>query len=280
MAVKILIDSSSDIDEKEATKLGIVMLPMQITFGVEEYFDGVDLLPDQFYEKLTTSKDLPKTAQITPYRFEEAFNDMTKDGDEVVAIILSSKLSGTFEAARQAAKGFEGKVFVLDSLSATVGERLLCQYALQLIEKGLSAKEVFEALENAKERICVMGVLETLEYLKKGGRISGAVAVLGTMLNLKPVVKLTDGEVKMAGKARGKKKGLEFLNGLIGENWIDFSMPYGILYTGLDKAPAEEYILEHPEIWQDGADTPLYVMGSTIGTHVGPGVIGVAYFAK
>lgn len=280
MAIKILTDSASDIGAQEAKELGIIMLPMRITFGTEEFFDGVDLLPKQFYEKLMKEKDLPKTAQITPYRFEEAFAEATNNGDEVVAIILSSKLSGTYDAACQAAKQFSGKVYVVDSLSATVGERLLCQYALQLVEKGLSAKDIYEVLNKAKEKLCVMGVLETLEYLKKGGRISSAVALIGNMLNLKPVVKVLDGEVKMAGKARGKRKGLDFLNGLIGEKWIDFSMPYGILYTGLDKNIAEEYVKANPAIWKDGENTPIYIMGSTIGAHIGPGVVGVAYFAE
>ncbi|MBR2903559.1 MAG: DegV family protein [Clostridia bacterium] len=125
-----------------------------------------------------------------------------------------------------------------------------------------------------------MAVLDTLEYLKKGGRISSVVALLGNMLNLKPIVKAVDGKVKMIGKTRGKRKGLEFMNNYIGEKWIDFSMPYGVFYTGLDESGAKVYVQNNPTIWQDGEKTPVYIMGSTIGTHVGPGAIGVAYFEK
>ena len=280
MAIKILTDSASDISAQEAKEMGIIMLPMRITFGTEEFYDGVDLSAKKFYEKLVENKDLPKTAQITPFRFEEAFAEATKNGDEVIAIILSSQLSGTYDAACQAAKLFEGKVYVLDTLSATVGERLLCQYALQLIDRGLTAKAIFEELNKMKDKLCVMAVLDTLEYLKKGGRISSVVALLGNMLNLRPIVKALDGKVKMIGKTRGKRKGLEFMNNYIGEKWIDFSMPYGVFYTGLDESGAKVYVQDNPTIWQDGEKTPVYIMGSTIGTHVGPGAIGVAYFEK
>lgn len=221
---------------------------------------------------------MPKTAQITPFRFEEAFQKATKNGDEVVAILISSKLSGTYEAAKMAAEKFGGKVFVVDSLSAAVGERLLCQYALRLIGEGKTAKEVFDELERVKTKLCVTGVLETLEYLKRGGRISGAVAFVGGVLNLKPVVRVVDGEVKMIGKTRGQKKGGEFINSIVKEAGIDFSMPYGVLWTGLDESIATKYIEDSAEIFEGRKDVPAYILGSTIGTHVGPGVFGVAFF--
>lgn len=281
MAIKLITDSASDINEAEAKEMGITMIPMIIGFGDEEFFDGVDLLPTQFYKRLIGGDMMPKTAQITPFRFEEAFAKATENGDEVIVILISSKLSGTCEAAKKAAEKFNGKVFVLDSYSATVGERLLVQYALRLIEKGVNAKEVFEELERAKEKLVVMGVLETLEYLKKGGRISGAVAFVGGVLNLKPIVKLVDGEVKMVGKARGQKKGGEWMNGLVKScGGIDFSMPYGALFTGLEESIAQKYIEESKEIWEGRNEVPAYVVGSTIGTHVGPGVFGLAFFEK
>lgn len=281
MAIKILTDSASDIDEREAKELGIIMIPMIVSFGDEEYYDGVNLSKEQFYEKLTSEKALPKTAQITPFRFEEAFQRATEKGDEVIAIVLSSKLSGTCDAAKQAAEKCKGKVFVVDSLSATVGERLLCQYALRLIEKGSSAKEIFDELERAKNKLCVMGVLETLEYLKKGGRISGAAAFVGGIFNLKPVVRVIDGKVKMIGKARGQKKGSELMNSVVRQGGgIDFSMPYGVLWTGTDRSVAEKYIEDSAEIRESHENIPAYIVGSTIGTHLGPGAFGIAYFEK
>ena len=172
MAVKIIIDSASDITAAEAEVMGIEMMPMSIQFGETEYQAGVNLSACEFYEKLAGAKELPKTSMINSYRFEEAFQRATKNGDEVLAIVLSSKLSGTYEAAKQAAAGFDGKVFVVDTLSAAAGERLLCLYALELIKQGKSAGQVFDELENAKHKLCVMAALETLEYLKKGGRIA------------------------------------------------------------------------------------------------------------
>lgn len=166
----------------------------------------------------------------------------------------------------------------MDSLSAAVGERLLCQYALRLIGVGKTAKEVFDELERVKTKLCVTGVLETLEYLKRGGRISGAVAFVGGVLNLKPVVRVVDGEVKMIGKTRGQKKGGEFINSIVKEAGIDFSMPYGLLWTGLDESIATKYIEDSAEIFEGRKDVPAYILGSTIGTHVGPGVFGVAFF--
>lgn len=278
MAIKLIVDSASDIGAQEAKEMGIEMIPMIIGFGDEEFYDGVDLTPKRFYEKLIGGKVMPKTAQITPFRFEEAFQKATKNGDEVIAILISSKLSGTYEAAKMAAEKFGGKVFVVDSLSAAVGERLLCQYALRLIGEGKTAKEVFDELERVKTKLCVMGVLETLEYLKRGGRISGAVAFVGGVLNLKPVVRVVDGEVKMIGKTRGQKKGGEFINSIVKEAGIDFSMPYGVLWTGLDESIATKYIEDSAEIFEGRKDVPAYILGSTIGTHVGPGVFGVAFF--
>ena len=147
MATKLLIDSASDINLDEANALGITLMPMVIQFGEEEYLDGVNLLPQDFYEKLVSIKDLPKTSQINSYRFEEVFEQLTANGDDVVAITISSKLSGTYNSALQASKKFEGKVFVVDSLNACIGERLLGLRAIELINEGKSAKDVAEELD-------------------------------------------------------------------------------------------------------------------------------------
>lgn len=167
MAIQLMVDSAADINQREAESLGIIMLPMVITFGEEEFYDGVNLLPQQFYERLIESDDLPKTSQISPYRFSEAFEKYTANGDELIVITISSKLSGTYEAAKKTAEAFNGKVWVVDSLNACIGERLLAFYALRLLKKGFSAKEIFDELNSAKKKINVMAVLGTLEYLKK-----------------------------------------------------------------------------------------------------------------
>lgn len=282
MAVKIVIDSASDIGKAEAEKLGIVMLPMMITFGEEDYYDGVDLLPTQFYEKLIESDELPKTSQVTAYRFEEEFARLTANGDEVVVITISSKLSGTYEGAKAAAEKFPGKAYAVDSLNAAIGERLLCEYALRLVGQGRSAKEIAEELDRVKGKINLMAVLGTLEYLKKGGRISKAVAFAGELLSLKPVVAVLDGEVKLVGKALGSKKGNNLLNRLVAEKGgIDFDMPYGVVWSGLDKSMLDKYVKDSAQLWEEHTDrVPEYNIGGTIGTHIGPGAIGVAFFGK
>lgn len=283
MAIKILIDSASDISKDEAKRLGIEVIPLVVSFGEKEYYDGETMLPSAFYDKLTTSKVFPKTSQITPYRFEEYFDRMTASGDEVIAITLSSKLSGTYESAKTAAERYNGKVHVVDSLSATVGERLLCQYALHLIDEGMSAIDVVSRLNEARCRIVVLGLLDTLTYLKRGGRISATVAFIGSMLSIKPVVSIVDGEVKMLGKARGYKKGCDLLNATIEKKGgINLDMPYGVIYSGNDESIALDYIQDSFARLNVSNDSDLhhYVIGSTIGTHLGPGVVGIAFFEK
>lgn len=280
--IKLIIDSAADIGKAEADKLGIVMLPMVIMIGDEEYYDGVDLSPAEFYEKLIESSVLPKTSQINPIRFEEEFEKHVKNGDELIVITISSKLSGTYKSAVEAAGKFGGKVHVVDSLNACIGERLLCEYALRLIKQGLSANEIVERLEEKKKKIKLMALLGTLEYLKKGGRISSTVAFVGEMISLKPVVGVIDGEVKLIGKALGSRKGNNLLNKLVSQSaGIDFSMPYGAIWSGLDSSLLDKYIQDSAALWQGDTDfLPKYQLGATIGTHIGPGAIGVAFFEK
>ena len=282
MAVKLVIDSASDISKKEADELGIHMISMSILFGDKTYMDGVDLSGRDFFEKLIESDELPTTSQINMFQFEECFSELTKDGSDVVAITLSSKLSGTYAGAVSAAGSFPGKVFVVDSLNASLGERILIQYAVRLLRDGASAEEMVEKLNEAKGRIKLMALLGTLEYLQKGGRISAVTAMSGAILQIKPVIAIMDGEVKMVGKAMGSKKGNNLLTQLIERSGgIDFKMPYATAYSGMDDSLLQKYIKDSSSIWKDEMDQiPSYCIGSTIGTHVGPGAIAVAFFAK
>ena len=280
--VKIMIDSAADIGKEEADKLGILMVPMIITIGEEDFYDGIDLNPTSFYEKLIESAVLPKTSLINAFRWEEAYKEHLGADDELIVITISSKLSGTYRSAVEAAEKFNGRVHVIDSMNAAVGERLLCEYALALAKNGLSATEIVAILEEKKDKIKVIALVGTLEYLKKGGRISPAVAFAGELVALKPVVGVVDGEVKVLGKAMGSKKGNNLLNKLIQEsNGIDFSMPYGTLWSGLSTALLDKYIEDSSALWANETDTmPRYPIGATIGTHVGPGAVGFAFFEK
>ena len=280
MAIKLIIDSSSDIGQTEAENMGITMLPMEITFGTETFFDGVNLAPRDFYEKLVETDELPKTSQITEYRFEEAFEKVINEGDRAICITLSSKLSSTFSNCEKAAKKFPGKAFAVDSLNAAIGERILIQYAMRLISENLPAEEIVEKLNAKKQQIKIMALIDTLKYLKKGGRISAMTAFAGELLGIKPVIAVVKGEVKLVGKAMGSKKGNNLLVQMINnEGKIDFSMPYAVAYSGLTDEYLKKYLKDSEALWKDGTDeVPSYIVGSTIGTHVGPGAVAVAYF--
>lgn len=282
MAVKLVVDSASDISKKEAEELGIHMISMSILFGDRTYMDGVDLSGKDFFEKLIESDELPTTSQINMFQFEECFSELTADGSDVVAITLSSKLSGTYAGAVSAAGSFPGKVFVVDSLNASLGERILIQHAVRLLRDGASAKEIVEKLNVARDRIKLMALLGTLEYLQKGGRISAVTAMSGAILQIKPVIAIMDGEVKMVGKAMGSKKGNNLLTQMIEKSGgIDFEMPYATAYSGMDDSLLQKYIKDSISLWEDDLDhIPSYCIGSTIGTHIGPGAIAVAFFAK
>ena len=282
MSVKLIIDSASDISKEEANKLGITMLPMEVRFGEDSYLDGENLMPKQFYEKLIESSELPKTSQVNPYSYEQEYEKLTANGDDVVVITISSKLSGTYRSAVSASKDYEGKVYVVDSLNACIGERLLCLYAIRLIEQGLSASQIADKLNEQKSKINVLAMLNTLKYLKKGGRSSAVTALAGEVFSIKPVVGIIGGEVKMVGKAMGSKKGNNLLTSLVEKKGgIDFDMPYGVVWSGMDETVLQKYVADSAHLWSNHTDeVPSYMIGSTIGTHIGPGAIGVAFFEK
>ena len=282
MNIKILIDSASDISIDEAKELGIELIPLKVSFGEKEYLDGVDLLPKQFYEKLIETDELPKTSQITPDRFLDSYEKLTSDGSQLLVITISSKLSNTYNSAVLASQEYKDKVFVVDSLNAAVGERLLCEYAIRLIKQGFDMDLILRKLNKAKHRIKLIAVVGTLEYLKNGGRITKTVAFVGEILSIKPVIAIQDGEVKLVGKARGSKRANNLLNELISSTkGIDFKMPVGAVYTGLSDATLNKYIEDQRFVWEPYVDeVPKHIVGSTIGTHVGPGALGVAFFEK
>ena len=280
--IKLLVDSASDIDLTEARDLGLELIPMLITIGEKEYSDGVDLSHKEFFEKLIESDELPQTSQINECRFDERFSALTANGDDVIAIVLSSKLSGTYDCACRAAQKYDGKVRVVDSLNASAGERILCMHAVKLINEGrLSAAEIVDELNIKKTRIRFLALLGTLEYLKKGGRISSVVAFAGEMFSIKPVVSVTDGEVKLVGKAMGSKRGSNLLSQFIDKYGVNFDMPFALVYSGLTDEFLTKYITDSEKLWVGKTDyLPKYLIGSTIGTHIGPGAIGVAFFTE
>ena len=278
MAVRIITDSGCDIVGADNPQLDV--LPLSITFGSTVYADGVDLSHEHFYELLDEGDELPKTAQVNPYAFAQAIERAEHDGFEPLIITLSAKLSGTYQSACMAASEASLPVRVVDSGHVTVSERILVEYALDLAKKGLGVEEIVTRVEAARERVVVIGLLDTLEYLRRGGRISAAAGAFGEMLSIKPVITIENGEVKMLGRARGSKNGRNLLNQQIeASRGIDFSMPVALGYAGLSDALLRKYIYDSRALWEayPGDELPVHTVGATIGTHVGPGAIALAY---
>ncbi len=279
MAIKILLDSTADIAPELEPNFMRIALP--IFFGDEKFRDGVDLSHAEFYKKLAEASELPKTSQVTPFEFEEVFSEAVADGSELVAILISGKLSGTYQSAVSAAERFKGKVFLVDSGSATIGTGILAEYALRLRESGLSAQDIAQKLEQAKSAVRIVAMVDTLEYLRKGGRISRTVAFAGELLNFKPVISLESGEIKLLGKARGARQGNNLLEQEIEKaGGVRFDMPVLLGYSGTDPTTLNRYINDFSHLWKDRSDSlRIAEIGSVVGTHVGPGAVGVAFFA-
>lgn len=283
MSVKIVVDSASDFADREYVKeLGIEILPLITTFGEEEFLDGVDMTHDEFFEKLIETDIFPTTSQISPYRYNEVFEKYTEAGDQVVCITLSSKLSGCYQSALISAQEYADSVFVVDSENACVGERILVEYAVRLRDEGKTAAEIADLLNKKKKNIRLVALLDTLEYLKKGGRISAATAMAGSLLSIKPVIAIMRGEVVVLGKARGSKAGNNKLTELIdNEGGIDYSMPFCLAYSGLSDHLLQKYIADFSHLHVDKVDKlPISSIGCAIGSHIGPGAIGVTFFVE
>ncbi len=280
MSVRIITDSASDMSPAEHPALRV--LPLSVTFGTDVYMDGVDIDHQRFYEMLVERDELPKTGQVNPYAFSQAIAEAREAGDEAVIITVGAKLSGTNQSARTAlAEAPGGDVYVVDSNNVTLGERVLVEYALRLVDEGQGAAQIAAAVEAVRDRVVVIGLLETLEYLVRGGRLSAAAGAVGTLLNVKPVVAAEDGLIVQLGKARGSKNGRNLLNQKVEKaGGIDFSMPLALGYTGLSDAVLKKYIEDSAALWagHTEGELPVHTIGATIGTHVGPGAVAVAFF--
>lgn len=276
MKTRIIVDSTSDLMPEARARVSVV--PLTVHFGDEEFIDGVTIDHKTFYEKLLSNKELPTTSLIPPGQFQAAFEKAREAGETVIAVVLSSKLSGTYQSAVLAAQEFDN-VYVVDSMNATLGEQILVKYALQLAEQGLSAQEVVAELERSKSHVNLMGLPGTLEFLRRGGRMSKTIAVLGSALSIKPVLRLVDGVVVMVGKARGFKNGYSYLSQEVTKSGVDFTKPLCLGYTGLSDALLQRYIEDSRAIWEGKIDKlPISTVGATIGTHVGPDAVIVSFF--
>lgn len=277
MAVHIITDSTSDLTVQEAQALNVRLIHMRVTFEDGVYTDGVDIDKDQFYAKQAQAKVLPKTTQVNPQEYCDAFQPLLENGDEAVAILMSSKLSGTFQSAVIAQSMVEGgeRLHLVDSLNVTIGEGLLVREAVRLRDAGKSAAEIAAALEELRGRVRFIAFIGTLKYLKMGGRISASTAALGTVLNISPVVAIVDGEVKSVGRVRGAQKILSYT--------LDFAAHYPVDSRHCVMF-GHSQCLETMEPYRDKVVKALGIrdhawdeLGAVIGVHAGPGCYGLAY---
>lgn len=274
--IKILVDSSSDI--KKTDGLYDYFMPISVNIDGKEYLDGVDIDSNTFYNLLTNSKDFPKTSQPSPQAFADIFEKVKESGDELIYFALSSELSGTYQGANIAKNmvDYDG-IYIIDTKSVSHLISVLVQYAVSLINDGLDVKQIVEKCEELKGRIKVLAGVDTLEYLYRGGRLSKTSATVGKIADIKPIVTVTDGKVEQVGKCLGKGRAMQFIiDKLEGFN-LDENYPIFSLYT---------YGEENCEVLENKlADRGYKVekrlqVGSTIGTHVGPGVYAVLFVVK
>lgn len=279
MKTYIIVDSTADLMPNIRQQVQVV--PLTVHFGDKEYIDGVTIDHKTFYEKLVESDVLPTTSQATPDAFSQEMEKVKQAGGSAVVITLSSQFSGTYQSACIAAQDYEN-IFVVDSGSAAMGSGILVELALRLSEEGLSAAQIAERLEAEKQKIVVVALVDTLEYLKRGGRVSKAVAFAGNVLNIKPVLSVIDGHIQILGKARGSKMGNNLLVQEIEKaGGVDFSKPVLLGYSGISDALLKKYMEDSRHIWDQGLETVRYTtIGSVIGTHAGPGAVAVAFFKK
>ena len=277
MSVQIIVDSTADVAAD--LKKRMLVVPLTIRFGTTEYVDGITITHRQFYEKLIETDELPTTSQAAPAAFEKVYQQVRAAGDTAVVLTVTSKLSGTYQSAMIAAADYP-EIHVVDTRTVAIGAGILAELALRLADSGMSAEGIAQRLEDERENVRVIAMLDTLEYLKRGGRISKTVAFAGSVLSIKPVLAIEDGEIKLIGKARGSRQGNNLLVQEIRKaGGVNFDRPILLGYTGLSDLLLRKYVADSAELWKGyRSELPALMIGSVIGTHAGPGAVAVAFF--
>lgn len=282
--VRIITDSTSDITQEEGASLGVTVVPLTVHFGSESYRDGIDLIKEEFYEKLAVAEELPTTSQVPPGEFAALFERFVADGDEVVGIFISSEMSGTYQSAAVAREQVEmrsasaGKIHVIDSRTTTFELALLVRLAVRFRDEGKNAGEITELIRELIKRVRLIAVVDTLKYLKMSGRISTTTAFVGGLLGINPIIAIIDGKVESIGKTRGLKAGLKFIGDQVMSDPPDLNYPVAFGHTN-----APEALRETVSFFTDSLGITEYFeedIGLIVGTHVGPGAAGIAYIAK
>lgn len=275
--LRIVVDSTADMPEELKSQFTIV--PLNVSFGDDLYIDGVTIDHKMFYEKLAASSQLPKTSQPSPEAYARVFEQARQAGDTLVVLCVSSGISGTYQSAMIAAQDYPENVYIVDTLHVANAFGVLAEYALQLAKEGRSAQEIVDAVIAEREHVQLYALLDTLDYLHKGGRISKTAAFAGTLLSLKPIVYMNDGKLGMLGKARGMKQGQQLLMKEMTDAGVDFDKPFLMGYTGLSDELLQKFLEGSTDLWQ-GKDVRTVPLCPVVGTHAGPGAVVAAFFKK
>ncbi|MCL2474717.1 MAG: DegV family protein [Chloroflexi bacterium] len=278
--IKIYTDSAADITRKQAAEMSVGLIPLKISFQGTTYYQEDDEGFIGFYELLKDSKYLPTTSQASPAEYMQIFEDAKKNGDSVIIITISSKLSGTVLAAHVAKEncGY-ADIFIIDSLGAVISQRILVEYAVTLRDRGLSASEIYDKVMEARLRVRLWAFVDTLEYLHKGGRLSKSAAFVGGVLNIKPIIHFSDGALAMTEKARGVKSALRIIMEHIEEDGErDEEVPVYFAYSGADTSVCENFRKMVKEKFNCYGQ--MYPIGGVVGIHVGPNAMAIVYLQK
>lgn len=279
MSLRIVVDSTADMPEELKSQFTIV--PLNVSFGDEHYIDGVTIDRTTFYQKLQHCSELPKTSQPSPDAYMRVFEEAKAAGDTLLVLCVSSGISGTYQSAMIAAQDYPDTVCVVDTQHVANAFGIIAEYALQLAREGKSMQAIADAVIAVRGKVELFALVDTLEYLQKGGRVSKTAAFAGTLLSLKPIVCIRDGVLGMLGKARGMKQGQQMLAKEILAAGIDFDKPYLMAYSGLSDEKLQKFIADHTNLWANGSQKVRSVqLCSVVGTHAGPDAVVAAFFRK
>ena len=279
--VRIITDSAADFEPFELEKLNVACIPLKVMLDGSEYEENVNLGKDQFFELLASTGATPKTSQPSPQILMDLFEEAKQAGDEAIYITLSSALSGTYQTAVMTCEDADSDAcHVFDSLNATGGQRLLVEYAVRLRDAGKSAKEILAGLESIRDKIVLFACIDTLEYLYRGGRISQTVYKLGTMAQVKPIIRVSEeGTIEVPAKAMGMRKGMDQLCKRVEAQKPSAEHNFYVMYTA-DRTIGQTLAQKTGALGYDIPEERIIQVGAGIGSHIGPNACGIVYVAE
>lgn len=277
--IAIVTDSTADISPSRAEELGITVIPLTVNFGMQQYLDGEEISSEEFYPRLAASSSLPTTSQPSPAEFKAVYERLLQDHDSIISIHISSGLSGTISSALTAKELVAGDIHIIDSESISLGIGLIVLEAVEMVQQGLPAAEIVAQLERIRKQTEVMFTLDTLEYLHKGGRIGKVSAIMGALLNIKPVVRVVDGIYIPVGKVRRQEQALQEMVNQFQALAAGKTVKRVVVAHGAAPAAAKQLAEKLKQAFAIDIDMVSQV-GPVIGVHTGPGTVGAAMLIR